>query len=112
MLLGNKKKSIEILAVELLQIYAAREKIKGNSYKKSSDWYKVQEESFEFIETADQIKAINEKLAALLGKLDITHFCFLLLHICASGLIFAPKNHPRSPLRPPRTPKIIEKVAE
>ena len=54
------KKSIEILAVELLQIYAAREKIKGNSYKKSSDWYKVLEESFEFIETADQIKAINE----------------------------------------------------
>ena len=51
------KKSIEILAVELLQIYAAREKIKGNSYKKSSDWYKVLEESFEFIETADQIKA-------------------------------------------------------
>ena len=54
------KKSIAIPAVELLQIYAAREKIKGNSYKKSSDWYKVLEESFEFIETADQIKAINE----------------------------------------------------
>ena len=56
------QKSIEILAVELLQIYAAREKIKGNSYKKSSDWYKVLEESFEFIETADQIKAIDRLL--------------------------------------------------
>ena len=54
------KKSIEILAGELLQIYAARENIKGKSYKKSTDWYKVLEESFEFDETPDQRKSIEE----------------------------------------------------
>ena len=54
------KKSIEILAGELLQIYAARENIKGKSYKKSTDWYKVLEESFEFEETTDQLKSIEE----------------------------------------------------
>ena len=54
------KKSIEILAGELLQIYAARENIKGKSYKKSTDWYNVLEESFEFEETPDQIKSIKE----------------------------------------------------
>ena len=54
------QKSIEILAVELIQIYAAREKIKGKSFKKKSEWYKELEESFEFIETPDQEKAINE----------------------------------------------------
>ena len=62
------KQSIEILAGELLQIYAARENIKGKSYKKSTDWYNVLEESFEFEETPDQIKSIKEINQDLVSK--------------------------------------------
>ena len=62
------KKSIEILAGELLQIYAARENIKGKSYVKSTEWYKVLEESFEYEETPDQIKSIEEINQDLISK--------------------------------------------
>ena len=54
------KESIEVLAVELLQIYAAREKIQGKTYPKKTEWFKMLEESFEFIETKDQLKAIDD----------------------------------------------------
>ena len=62
------KKSIEILAGELLQIYAAREKIKGKSFSKTTEWYQVLEESFEFEETIDQVKSINEITKDLKSK--------------------------------------------
>ena len=57
---NKAKQSIEILAAELLKIYAAREKIKGNKYSEDSDWQKILEESFEFKETKDQLSAIEE----------------------------------------------------
>ena len=62
------KKSIEILAGELLQIYATREKIKGKSFSKTTEWYQVLEESFEFEETIDQVKSINEITKDLKSK--------------------------------------------
>jgi len=62
------KESIEILAVELLQIYAAREKIQGKTYPKKTEWIKMLEESFEFIETKDQLKAIDDINLDLVSK--------------------------------------------
>ncbi|MDG2101548.1 MAG: transcription-repair coupling factor [Dehalococcoidia bacterium] len=62
------KESIEVLAVELLQIYAAREKIQGKTYPKKTEWFKMLEESFEFIETKDQLSAIDDINLDLVSK--------------------------------------------
>ena len=62
------KESIEVLAVELLQIYAAREKIQGKSYTKKTEWFQMLEESFEFIETKDQLSAIDDINLDLVSK--------------------------------------------
>ena len=52
----------------MLQIYATREKIKGKSFSKTTEWYQVLEESFEFEETIDQVKSINEITKDLKSK--------------------------------------------
>ncbi len=52
--------SIDILANQLINIYAARGKIKGHKFSKDNEWQKNLESSFEFEETEDQKKAIED----------------------------------------------------
>ncbi|MCM1305917.1 MAG: transcription-repair coupling factor [Bacteroides sp.] len=54
------KKSVRKLAVNLVELYAKREKQKGYKYSEDTVWQKEFEDSFEYVETDDQLKAIAE----------------------------------------------------
>jgi transcription-repair coupling factor (superfamily II helicase) len=51
------------LAAELLRIHATREAQAGHAFAADNDWQKEFESSFPFIETPDQLRAINETKA-------------------------------------------------
>ena len=54
------KKRIESIALELLELYAKREASAGYVYEKDSEDQLAFEQEFEFNETKDQIKVLNE----------------------------------------------------
>src|SRR5688500_14002153 len=54
------KESAELLARELLQLYAAREMAPGHAYPPDTPWQHELEESFPYIETGDQLRAISD----------------------------------------------------
>ncbi len=47
------------LAAELMQLYSEREVVSGHSFSPDSVWLKELEDSFPYIETADQVEAIQ-----------------------------------------------------
>jgi transcription-repair coupling factor (superfamily II helicase) len=55
--------SIAQVATELVQLYAARQKVKGFCFEPDSPWQVEMEEAFPFEETPDQFKAIVETKA-------------------------------------------------
>jgi len=59
------KKSIITFARELLELYAMRKSIKGNSYPKDYEMEDKLEEQFQYVETEDQKKAIYNVLLDL-----------------------------------------------
>jgi len=59
------KESVEIIATELLQLYAERKSIKGFAFSADSHWQKELEASFPFEETEDQSRSIYEVKADL-----------------------------------------------
>jgi transcription-repair coupling factor (superfamily II helicase) len=59
------QKSIITFARELLELYATRQAIKGNSFAKASDWEEKLAADFAFVETRDQKRAIGDVLADL-----------------------------------------------
>src|SRR5437867_1813638 len=54
------KEATDQLARELLQLYAAREMAPGHAYAQDSPWQYELEESFPYVETPDQLRAISE----------------------------------------------------
>lgn len=54
------KKNVEEVAKELLRIYALRSVAIGHAFSKDSQWQKEFEARFEFDETPDQLKAIED----------------------------------------------------
>ena len=54
------KNNLREVARELIELYAKREKIKGFAFSKDTDWQKQFEESFEYVETDDQLRCIEE----------------------------------------------------
>ena len=52
------RKSVRKLAVNLLELYAKREKEKGFAYSPDTVWQQEFEDAFEYEETADQLKAV------------------------------------------------------
>ncbi len=54
------RKSVRKLAINLVELYAKREKQKGFKYGEDTVWQKEFEDAFEYEETADQLKAISE----------------------------------------------------
>ncbi|MEO8287904.1 MAG: transcription-repair coupling factor [Chloroflexota bacterium] len=54
------REGAELLAKELLLLYAARETAPGHAYPEDTPWQEELEESFPYIETPDQIRAIND----------------------------------------------------
>ncbi|CAN2041836.1 Transcription-repair-coupling factor [Candidatus Magnetomoraceae bacterium gMMP-15] len=56
------KKSVEKIAKELLKLYASRKVKKGFAFSQSDSYFQDFEASFEYDETHDQLKAINDVL--------------------------------------------------
>ena len=56
------KKSVKIIAKQLVQIYALRKYRKGYAFSQPDNYYREFEASFEYEETPDQIKAIEDVL--------------------------------------------------
>ena len=54
------KKDIEEMAQELIELYASRELVKRNAYGSSGTLYHEFEASFEYEETPDQLKAVED----------------------------------------------------
>jgi transcription-repair coupling factor (superfamily II helicase) len=54
------RESAELLAKELLQLYAARETAPGHAYPPDTPWQFELEESFPYMETPDQMRAIAD----------------------------------------------------
>ncbi len=54
------KKAVEDVAQELIRLYAARSASKGIEFDADTVWQYEMEEAFEYTETPDQMKAINE----------------------------------------------------
>ena len=54
------KKEVEEIAHELLNLYAKREMTEGIEFEPDTNWQIEMEEGFEFIETPDQMRAIDE----------------------------------------------------
>ena len=54
------KNNLREVAKELVELYAKREKISGHAYSKDTEWQKQFEENFEYVETDDQLRCIEE----------------------------------------------------
>jgi len=54
------KSNLREVARELIELYAKRQKVKGYAYSKDTPWQKQFEDSFEFLETDDQLRCIDE----------------------------------------------------
>ena len=54
------KNNLREVAKELIELYAKREKISGYAFSKDTDWQKQFEENFEYVETEDQLRCIEE----------------------------------------------------
>ena len=54
------KKNLKEVAKELIELYAKRSKVKGFAFSKDTDWQKQFEDSFEYVETEDQLRCIEE----------------------------------------------------
>ena len=54
------KNNLQEVARELMELYAKRQKIKGFAFSKDTEWQKQFEDSFQYIETEDQLRCIEE----------------------------------------------------
>jgi len=54
------KKNLQEVAKDLIELYAKRQKVKGYAFSKDTDWQKQFEDSFEYQETDDQLRCIEE----------------------------------------------------
>ena len=54
------KSNLKEVAKELIELYAKRQKVKGFAFSKDNEWQKQFENSFEYVETEDQLRCIEE----------------------------------------------------
>jgi transcription-repair coupling factor (superfamily II helicase) len=54
------RKAVEDIADELLELYAAREVVSGHAFPPDNQWQNELEASFSYVETEDQLRAIDE----------------------------------------------------
>ena len=54
------KKEVEVVAYDLLRLYARRKMQQGIQFLPDTNWQIEMEEAFEFVETPDQLKAIYD----------------------------------------------------
>ena len=54
------KSNLREVAKELIELYAKRQKVSGHAFSKDNEWQKQFENSFEYVETDDQLRCIEE----------------------------------------------------
>ena len=54
------KKNLQEVAKDLIELYAKRQKVKGYSFSKDTDWQRQFEDEFPYTETDDQLRCIEE----------------------------------------------------
>ncbi len=57
---SQSKKEVEVIAYDLLRLYARRKMQQGIQFLPDTTWQVEMEEAFEFVETPDQLKAIAQ----------------------------------------------------
>ena len=57
---GRAKKAVKEIAGELIRLYAARTSARGHAYGADTPWQRELEDAFPYVETPDQLEAINE----------------------------------------------------
>jgi transcription-repair coupling factor (superfamily II helicase) len=57
---GRARKAVREIAAELIRLYAARMSAPGHAYGPDTPWQRELEDAFAYVETPDQLAAINE----------------------------------------------------
>jgi transcription-repair coupling factor (superfamily II helicase) len=57
---GRAKKAVKEIAGELIRLYAARTSARGHAFGADTPWQRELEDAFPYVETPDQLEAINE----------------------------------------------------
>ncbi len=57
---ARARKHVREISAELIKLYAARQATKGHAFAPDNDWQRELEDAFSFVETPDQLAAIDE----------------------------------------------------
>ncbi len=57
---GNARKAVREIAIDLVKLYAERSKAEGYAFAPDTAWQHELEEAFDYVETSDQLKTIEE----------------------------------------------------
>jgi transcription-repair coupling factor (superfamily II helicase) len=57
---GRARKAVRQIAAELIKLYAARQATRGHAFSPDTAWQRELEDAFSFVETPDQLAAIEE----------------------------------------------------
>lgn len=57
---ARARKAVREISEELIKLYAARQATKGHAFAPDNDWQRELEDAFSFVETPDQLSAIEE----------------------------------------------------
>ncbi len=57
---GRARKAVREIAAELIKLYAARQATRGHAFSPDTTWQRELEDAFNFVETPDQLGAIDE----------------------------------------------------
>ncbi len=57
---SRARKAVREISAELIKLYAARQATKGHAFGPDTAWQRELEDAFSFVETPDQLSAINE----------------------------------------------------
>ena len=57
---GRARKAVREIAGELIKLYAARQATRGHAFSADTTWQRELEDAFSFVETPDQLAAIDE----------------------------------------------------
>ena len=57
---SKARKAVREISAELIKLYAARQATKGHAFGSDTDWQRELEDAFSFVETPDQLSAIEE----------------------------------------------------
>jgi transcription-repair coupling factor (superfamily II helicase) len=57
---GRARRAVREIAAELIKLYAARQATRGHAFSPDTTWQRELEDAFNFVETPDQLAAIDE----------------------------------------------------